>query len=463
MGKRVLFGCLSFLFACGLYLDTACAEVKFDYGAALRLRQEVWLNLVDLNTLNIAGEDRDFFRLRYQLWGSAEIDKSYLGYLRLTGEPKYYLGNETQWFLPNYPRNGNRLDENELVIDNLYFDAKNIASSPISVRIGRQDFLGPNTYGEGFLLMDGTPGDGSRTFYFNAAKINVNFGKEFNLDVFGISDPQFDFYLPSLHTDNTKVRLTSSNEQAVGVYGRGKVDNLTFEPYYIWKTEDTVADAGATSPASQSRLNLNTVGARLLYTLDSWKFGGEFAYQFGHYQHGGPDRTGYGGYAFVGRKYDNVMWKPEWELRYVYLSGDDPDTTDKNETWDPLFSRNPYWNELMIYTLIIETTRYGGRLPGYWTNMEIIKASLKLNFTEATNLALSYQYLWAPQKTAGLPAAMFSNNDHSRGSLPTAFLSHKFTKNLDGYLQFEYFFPGDFYADNADDGLFFRWQLQYKL
>jgi len=436
---------------------SAWAETKFDYGAALRLRQEIWDDVVSLDTLQSpATQDRNFFRLRYSLWGSVDIDKSYAGYLRLTGEPKYSIG---PW-KPNAPRNDDRLDEDELVIDNLYFEAKNIAGGPISVKLGRQDFLGPNTYGEGFLFMDGSPADGSRTFYFNAAKINIVFAKEFNLDILGISDTKYDYYLPSLHSDDSKKRLTSSNEQAIAVYGRGKIENFTFEPYYVWKTEASVTDAAA---IYQHRLNLNTIGARLLYSLQGWNFGGEFAYQWGSYDNGGPDRRGIGGYVFVGRKYENVALKPEFDLRYVYLSGDDPGTTDKNETWDPLFSRNPYWNELIIYTLIPETTRYGGGIPGYWTNMEIFKANFKLNFTEATNLSLSYQYLWAPESTAGLPTAMFSNSGKSRGHLPTALLYHKFNKNIDGFLQLEYFIPGSFYADNADNALFFRWQLQFKI
>jgi hypothetical protein len=312
--------------------------------------------------------------------------------------------------------------------------------------------------------MDGTPGDGSRTFYFNAAKVNVRASQNFNFDLTYITDPRTDIYMPSIHPAvtgtlyiNNKKLLTASNEQAIVLYGRGKIDNLTVEPYYINKTEN--AFAGDIDP---TKLKLNTVGARILYSIDKWNMGGEFAYQFGEYDDG-KDRTGAGGYVFVGRKYDAVMWKPEFELRYVYLSGDKPGTTNKVETWDPLFSRNPYWNELIIYTLVPETGKFGGPIPGYWTNMEIFKVSAKANFTAATSLALAYQYLWAPQSTQGLSSGMFSNSGHSRGHLPTALLSHKFTKNLDGYLQLEYFMPENFYSGQADNALFFRWQLNYKL
>ena len=67
------------------------------------------------------------------------------------------------------------------------------------LRIGRQDFLGPDMYGEGFLLMDGSPADGSRTFYFNAAKLRWKINEKNSLDFVYIDDPRTDVFLPSIH------------------------------------------------------------------------------------------------------------------------------------------------------------------------------------------------------------------------------------------------------------------------
>jgi hypothetical protein len=443
------------------------AEPKFDYGADFRLRQEIWDNVVTLDTISLttSGADRNFLRLRTRLWGKADFTNDFGAYLRLTNEAKWYGLGPYRQFKNNPDKDA--FDQDEIIFDNLYADAKNLFGA-VDLRIGRQDFIG--TYGEGFLIMDGTPGDGSRSFYFNAAKANVKVSKDFNFDLTYITDPKTDIYMPSIHPavtpfpgnafqfDSNKKVLTASNEQAFVAYGRGKVENLTIEPYYMYKTEQPFP--GDIDP---HKLKLNTIGARALYSFNSWKFGGEFAHQWGEYD-GGKDRRGNGGYLFVSNSYANASWKPEWELRYVYLSGDDPNTKDKVETWDPLFSRNPYWNELIIYTLIPETGKYGGSIPGYWTNMEIIKATVKLNFTPATNLALAYQYLWAPEVSGvtGGAAAMFGTGK-SRGHLPTAILSHKFTKNIDGMLQFEYFAPGSFYANAADNAIFFRWQLNVKL
>jgi len=449
---------LLLLVGCLLFVSAAYAEVKFDYGADFRLRQEIWDNVVDLGT---SQKDRNFLRLRSRVWGKADFTPDLGAYLRITNEAKWYgLGPYEQWKTnPNL----DEVDPDELIFDNLYADAKNIGGLPIDLRIGRQDFIG--TYGEGFLMLDGTPGDGSRTFYFNAAKVNVRLSPNFNFDLTYIDDPRTDTFMPSWHpaitggnyVDNKRV-LTGSHEQAFVLYGRGKIgDGLVVEPYYVYKTEDPLG--------SFQRLKLNTVGGHVVYTMAPWKFGGEFAHQFGKYSANAQgieiDRQANGGYAFGSYTADSLTWKPEFELRYVYLSGDDPGTPGKNETWDPLFSRAPYWNELIIYTLIGETAKYGGAIPGYWTNMQIAKATAKLNFTPATNLSLAYQYLWAVEQS-GTKSALLSNNGLSRGSLPTAILSHKFTKNLDGMLQFEYFFPGNYYASDRN-ALFFRWQLQVKI
>ncbi len=468
MIKRSIAVMFVLFLAAVFYVSVAHAETTFNYGAAFRLRQEIWDDVVSFDTINTAtsAADRNFFRLRTQLWGRADFSQNFGIYARLVNEMKYFDGPFTA-YKANNEKDPDRYDPDELIIDNVYFDAKNVFGLPVDVRIGRQDFLGPEMYGEGFLLMDGTPADGSRTFYFNAAKLRWKINQKNSIDFLYINDPRTDVFLPSIHpavtgglyVDNKKV-LTASREEAFVLYDRSKIgDNVNLEPYYIYKVEHGFS----TTP----KLKLNTIGARAVVAFKSgWNIGGEFATQFGDYDSGGKwhDRTGNGGYIFVARKYENVSLKPEFDIRYIYLSGDDAGSGDKNETFDPLFSRNPYWNELMIYSLPNEQAINGGGIPGYWTNMEILKASLKLNFSPQTNLLLAYQYLWAPEKPdLKIVAKGMFGDGHSRGHLPVAILSHQFTKKLDGMLQLEYFIPGNFYSSNADNATFFRWQLQYKI
>jgi hypothetical protein len=451
-------------------------DLKLTAGADLRLRQEIWTNTVFLGTINPATHgpwqnDRNFFRLRASVWAKLEYEKMFDAYAKVTTEPKYYGG-------PYHPMlvgdtHGQYWDQDEVIADNLYISGKKLFNGLIDFRVGRQDFLSPDDiYGEGFLIMDGTPGDGSRTFYFNAAKMRVNFTKDNSVDLVYINDGQTDRFMPSMHpsirptnnalyTDSLRW-LSTSHEQGFMIYGRNRFEKIaTFDPYYIYKIEDGFG----TNP----RLKLHTVGGRATVSYKGWRAKAEVAYQFGQYDSNstyshGIDRTGLGGYAFVGRKFDELPGKPEIDIGVVYYSGDDPkDPSDKRKAFDPLFSRFPSWNELYVYTLIPENSaRYANSIPGYWTNLGIGMVKAKVNITSTTVLNLTYQYLMAPQKTSGLTTSMFSNSSRDRGHLPTAILTQKIMKNLDGMLQFEYFVPGKFYASNAKDAIFFRSQLQYK-
>ena len=91
-------------------------------------------------------------------------------------------------------------------------------------------------------------------------------------------------------------------------------------------------------------------------------------------------------------------------------------------------------------------------------------AKVSANVTPDTKVALSYQYWLANEKAQTLSAFadMFANG-HERGHLPTIFITHKFSKNIDAFLQYEYFIPGNFYNSSAKNGQFLRWQLQFKI
>jgi len=441
-----------------LFADVVSAAFNVDYGGAFRLRQEYWEKLVDLETLG--KPDRDFFRLRSSLWGKAALGEDLGAYLKLTNEAKYYLGTYKPLETADRTSDSNRFDVDELIVDNLYFDYRNVSGLPLDLRIGRQDFFG--VYGEGFLIIDGTPGDGSRTAYFNAAKAVWRINAGSSVDLVYLSDPKSDTYLPSLYPARSdsiptyvsnKRLLNASDEQGVVLYGKSRINSyLALEPYYIYKEEDPVG--------TNAKLKLNTIGGRAVVTVGEWKLRGEFAHQFGEYGND-RDRKANGGYLFVGRKHEAAPLKPEWDLGYVYLSGDDP-STPQHEGWDPLFARAPAWNEIYVYPLVYETGNDSGPIPAYWTNLHIYLANLRLAFTADTNLALSYQYLRSDQTTSGLNPAMFSNNSKERGQVATLILNHNFTKQLSGLLQAEYFIPGKFYTDKAENAALLRWQLQYR-
>lgn len=221
------------------------------------------------------------------------------------------------------------LNKDEILFDNLYVDSKNTAGLPLELKVGRQDLL---DYGEGFVIFDGTPEDGARTFYFDAVKVVLNPDGNYKVDLLWISDQLRDRALPSWYDEETgKRKLNTTDEQSAVAYGRLKCGtHLQLEPYYMYKREQATTVPFANE---NSALKLNTFGSRLVYTFGSgWKIRGEYAQQFGTYD-SGDNRAGHGGYAYFGRTFEHVALKPSFDLSYVYLSGDNPSTTHRIEAW----------------------------------------------------------------------------------------------------------------------------------
>ncbi len=409
------------------------AEKVFDCGVYLRLRQEYLMNALNFDDDT---PDDNYFRIKAGVWGRWNFSENVNLYVKLMSEPKIALDTDGVLIV----QHRDTWDE-EIYVDNLYLDVKNLFGMPVDLRLGRQDFL--MTHGEGFVIMDGTPYDGSRSFYFNAARATVKFNKKNSLDIIYVNDPPKDEYLPVINPQDRQI--VRSDEEAFIFYGKFKPsDKFSLEPYYIYKFEDATTARGG--------LTINTVGNRAVLDFAPWRLRGELAYQFGDYKDG-SDREAWGGYTYLTRFFKEAKLSPSFEVGYAYLSGDDPATAD-DEGWNPVFSKWPWISELYVFGSAIERGE-----PGYWSNIQVYRAKLDMNLTEKTGLSLAYNYLRANENSVG---PFFGTGDQ-RGHLAHIILTHKFTKNIDGHLHFEYFKPEDYYAvGNRDDAIFLRWQLQMQ-
>jgi hypothetical protein len=444
----------------GVLLATqAFAQVKFSYGGSERLRHEFWRNWKDMNDAGL--DNRNFFRIKTSLWGQMDYGKNFDLYGKLTNEFRahtYFGGTSPSFPDKTASKKGYHFDINEVIIDNLYADLKNIADSGVDLRIGRQDFLG--MYGEGFLIMDGTPGDGSRTYYFNAAKASWKMDEKNTVDFIYINDPRDEEFFPAINREELAQQsnpnlnrapqnLNTTDETAGVLYWKNKaVKNLAVEGYYIYKRE--AAEGGAGMQAKRGQIN--TLGAFEKYSFAPWTLRSQLAYQFGKY--GTGDRTGLGGYAFIDRDFKNTAWKPQASVGYVYLSGDDRKTANKNEAWDPLFSRWPAWSELYCLSYGAETS-----ISAYWTNLSMLRASLVLKPTDKIKFSIWYNYLRANDNVAA--STIFSGNKKDRGQMPQVRLDYAFNKDISTYFLAEYFLPKKFYV-NKDPALFLRTEVQIK-
>jgi hypothetical protein len=420
-------------------LARASDEIKYKFGIIERLRHEYWKNNKDMNSQSMDSGDRNFFRFKTSAWGQADYD-IYTLFVKLTNEAKSYL------YYGGNAKKGLTGESDELLFDNLYLDVKKPGGAPVDFRLGRQDLL--NMYGENFLLGDGTPGDGSRTYYFNALKASWTIDKENTLDLLYIDMPKTDQYLPVFDQNKGETALSLNDELAYVVYLKNKsIKDLSIEPYYIYKHE------GAASGLQSQTGEIHTAGAYSKYMMAPWTLHVQLADQFGKY--GTEDRQALGGFAFIDQDFKEIPFSPVLSLGYVYLSGDDKNTS-KNEGWDPLFSRFPIWSEILV------TSFTGESGVGYWTNMQMYRAQAALKLCPKSKLTLIYSLLRANELVPASATYSFSGTGKTRGSLYQAKLDYTFNKNVAGYILGEYFDPGNFYTSTADAAVFVRTQIEIK-
>ena len=401
---------------------------KLTYGFSERVRNTTLNNLFDYNSDN--DDKSNFFRIRTSVWAGYSVNQNLSAYLKITNENRPYTVDykDREWNL------------HEIFVDNFYVKASFGKKIPMTATIGRQNIM----MGEGFIILDGNPWDGSRAIYHDAVRLTMKKGKN-TLDVMGINNTKTEKHLPLISfTDNDeKQAMNSTNEIAAGVYlTNNSMENLQVEGYYFYKKEHSHPD-----------LTVNTLGARVSRKMkNKIGFASELALQFG--SQGDTDVSGLGGYAYgmyqVTPKHNTVL-----KAGAYYLSGDDPSTAE-NEGWNPIFSRWPKWSELYIYSQAIETGHVA-----YWTNTFSPYAALSFDICKWADFSATYYRMGALQER------MFGDGSESgklKGNEIQLLLKVKFNKYLTGHFLYDNFSPGDFYAPTSQDaGQFIRAELFYQL
>jgi len=462
MSKKYWLCLIAFALVGVMVASPVFAEVTFKWGPYLRVRHEFWRNWNDMTNGNVSAtptsDNRNFFRIKTSLWGQANVTKSFSLYGKLTNESRSYTYYHQS---SGDKKKGFHYDINEIVFDNLYFDVKNFGEMPVDVRVGRQDLIGQ--YGEGFLISDGTPQDGSRTTFFDAIKASWKINKKNTLDFIYLSDDATDEKLPVINrldgkglpagTTGAEQQLNLGDEQGFIAYLKSDpTKKLHLENYYVYKAEE----GGIGTKLGARKSTLSTVGTYAKYTLAPWTFKAQLASQFGKY--GDDARRAMGGYGFVTRDFKKAMFSPVVNAGYMYLSGDDRDSST-NESWNPVFSRWPIMSDVYSELYYLTYNNEAGAL-GYWTNLQLYKIGLGLSPTKKTKLSLAYYYLRANETIT--PTSDTFGTGKNRGTLTQAKFDYTFNKNLSAYVMGEYLHAGDFYVASADDACFLRTQLELK-
>ena len=388
-----------------------------------RFRFEAWDNAVSLD--DTAGDGVAYTRNRTTLGLNWRVAKNFEILGKITNEFRVFLAPKDRAF-----------NWHEIFFDNLSIKWTIPGRLPFTITAGRQDI----NLGEGFVIADGTPGDGSRSYYFNALRVDADLHKNHKLIFFLHAQETTDTYLPLIN--ERPQPLAEQPENALALYYSGAFGKARIDAYAVRKT----TEGTELFPVAE---RIDTFGLRGQAPLvRRLALTAEGALQTG--THGDAGRSAFGGIVHL--DYDITGALPLLKTVVVggiYLSGDRPGT-ETIEGWDPIFSRWPKWSESYIYTLTRESR------PSYWSNLTSLYGSLALDFGSRSDGLLMFQRMGAVEAQ---PGVFPGGTGLGRGALLKGRLNYKISKFLSGRVIWEHFIPGSFYFPGAAS---YNW-LQFEM
>ena len=424
----------------------AASAVRF--GGDLRLRQEYYDDIPASSGGVVGGGENNYFRIRPRFWGEVDPINNVTLKLRVVEEFRI-------WENPSGSRN--YMYPDEWVVDLLYVDIKKLMNDKLDLRIGRQELM----YGNGILVLEGTPKDGSRTLYFDAVKASVKASDKTTVDFVGIyNQPENDLAINSENRDVTGQAGGYNDETDAGgiIYVKNNaMEKLPLELYYIFKNEsewETTKTTGTgaeavTTVVEVDEADIHTAGVRLMPKInDSLSGNLELAGQIG--EQGDKDLEAYAIDAALKCAIPCPYGtKPTVEAGVYVLSGDDPDTAD-NEGWNPLWARYPQRSELYVFSYPV----------GRWSNLMQPRICLSVEPTKWMKAKASVSYLEAMEDDG-------PGDCKERGMLYTLrtdfVLGEKLfmaKDKLTAHVLAEVLEPGDYYIVD-ETAVFYRWELAY--
>lgn len=396
-------------------------------GGDLRLRNEYLNNTITLDE-DAARSEQDYLRFRGRIWATVTPVNNFDFNVRLTAEPRNYLR-------PSFhksPITGQ--DWTEGIIDILNFKWKQAFGLPLTMTIGRQDLMlgDPLNW---WLVADGTPLDGSRTYFLDAARLTWDL-KDYNttIETIGIfQNAMNDAWLPPLN--HLEKPLTDQDEKGAILYISNKsIKNTQIDAYFMYKNDD--ARPGLT--AGQDA-NIYTVGSKITGNITSnLSYSVEGAYQFGERKKPGSKWQDINAFGVNNRLTYSFKdgWDTKVRLSHEFLSGDDPNTDDF-EQFDLLWGRWPRWSELYIYSYIRETR------VAQNNNVHRFGPGFSITPIKDVTFSTDYNALYADQSATG--TYPFGTGDF-RGHYLQSVLKVKFSRHVAGHLWGEFVWAGDYYA-----------------
>lgn len=390
------------------------------WGADLRIRDEYFENTFMLLNPEVYNQ----LRTRARLWANVRPHASVEAFTRLSWESRFFTspGEPVPAYTP--ASRVDRFEPEEFILDNLGIRLTNLFEVPLQITIGRQDMF----FGNGWLFGDGTPRDGSRTYFLDAARVayTVPAWKTVFNGIYIDQGSETDRWLTPINAQDHRFNLTEQNERAGVLYVINQsLPKTQLDAYVIYRDDERVMASGVEG-------HVFTMGARVQTDVGThWRVRAEVAPEWG--EKNGRDLEAFGlnsqlSYLFKDRVNNQVR------IGYEFLSGNDPRTA-ANERFDPLWGRWPQWSELLVYNL---TT---GPRPVEWGNLQRVQIGWTTQPWKGVTCSADYHLLLAVEDEI----APLNEGGTRRGDLAVLQVEYLFNKHIKGHVRGEFFWPGDYY------------------
>jgi hypothetical protein len=394
------------------------------WGGDFRYRMYVEKN-IRLDADNPRTDRRFWHRPRVRLWGEVRPieDLSVRG--RVLFAPRYFCE----------PDLNDQFIFDEAIIDQLYLRTRNTLGMPLTVTVGRQDI----ELGDGWLLREGTPRDGGRSFYFDA--IRATFDHE-------PSESMIDLVYIQQYADSAKyIRpfndfdrdLVEQDEKGAVLYvSNTAMEKTRIDGYFIYKHGDKVLSRGYDA-------DLYTFGGLTSGERGQWRYKFELAYQFGNKD--GESVSALGSNNRLAYCLGDA-WKTRLYFDYEYRSGDE----ESESHFDMLWGRYTQFSNLYNYYISV----LEGQMANA-SNLHRFGPGVIARPVEAISLALGYNVLFRDCKSDD-----FDSQGEFRGQLVTARAEYALTKNCKLRVLYDLFLPDSFYGPRDAVASFLQIQWAYR-
>jgi hypothetical protein len=407
----------------------------FDWGFDFRLRYE-WYEKSQTLSEGYANNELGYFRFRPRIWVSLAPIEQVRFNARLISEPRYYLR----------PAASEGWTYQEGLLDQFNLQITNVPMQGLSLTVGRQDLA----FGNKWLIFDATSTDGTRTEFFDAARLRFD-AREIKTSFDAIYVLQYadsDHWLPVINDQN---RPISEQDERTGIFyvSNKSLPRTQLDGYVMYRDQSDPVSA---------RGNVGytwVAGARVQGEVGKrWEYRAEVAPEWGELN--GHDLRAWGFNSLVTYNAGG-SWRHKFRAGYEFLTGDDPNT-ETNEGWDPMYGRRALWSELAVVLFGLESR---GRAADY-KNLQRPSVGWSAKPLAWLDLSVDYMPLFANENTLAGTAG-YSEDGKFRGQLAQAIARFTINRYWSGLLWGEAFLPGNYYSANRQETAYFiRTELMFK-